>query len=387
MNRTSNKVNYFIYLLILINSLLNFFVFSSTSTINANLINPLSWFIILILSTFLLDNNERVKKKKDKIELVFIIVIFYLILYFISGLFFGYSRTIYSHDILSIIKNIWIYIPILILKELTRNKLVKSTSDKNINFIIIMFIFILADISTVNFASVTASREVLFKYSVQTIMPLIFSNVLFTYLARVSSPASSIFYRVVLTLSKLLLPIVPNLDWFLSGLFESVLAVLTFYIIHYYQTIKVDRFINVRPGKERKHLFRNFIICMILIILILFIGGFLKYQPVAIMSGSMEPVFKRGDVVVIEKVDDDSIKNMSIGDIIAYKNNNIIVTHRIIKLEYNTQKNDVSIITKGDNNNTEDDVIITKDMIVGTIRYTIPYVGYPSVLFYELLHE
>lgn len=80
-----------------------------------------------------------------------------------------------------------------------------------------------------------------------------------------------------------------------------------------------------------------------------------------ILSNSMKPVFKRGDIVYIKSIE---INNIKIGDIIAYFHNGYIVVHRVIEI-FEYQGENVRFRTKGDNNNASDAYYVSKDDIVG----------------------
>ena len=72
-----------------------------------------------------------------------------------------------------------------------------------------------------------------------------------------------------------------------------------------------------------------------------------------IVSGSMSPQIEKGDMIIV-KLDTD----YKVGDIISFKDNDSIITHRIVQI------NDDNIVTKGDANNTEDNPI-TKNQVIG----------------------
>ena len=92
------------------------------------------------------------------------------------------------------------------------------------------------------------------------------------------------------------------------------------------------------------------------------------YRTYTVLSGSMEPEFYPGDIVVVKHKDKTDIK---LNDIVTYKDSDgVIITHRIIK------ETPQGYITKGDNNNTEDADILTKDNIIGEVKFSIPKVGY-----------
>ena len=76
-----------------------------------------------------------------------------------------------------------------------------------------------------------------------------------------------------------------------------------------------------------------------------------------VKSNSMYPTLQKGDFILIKRNND-----YKKGDIITYDyESNYLVTHRII------EKNNNFFITKGDNNNSEDDKFIQLDNIKGKV--------------------
>lgn len=85
----------------------------------------------------------------------------------------------------------------------------------------------------------------------------------------------------------------------------------------------------------------------------------LGYSIFSTETGSMSPTIEKGDIVIVKI--GEPIKEQ---DIVTYKKENAIITHRIIKIDEET------IITKGDNNNTQDEEI-TQENIIGKVVYII----------------
>lgn len=93
--------------------------------------------------------------------------------------------------------------------------------------------------------------------------------------------------------------------------------------------------------------------------------GFRTYT---VLSGSMEPKFYPGDMVITQHKGKADIK---VNDIVTYKDNEgVIITHRII------EETDEGYITKGDNNNVNDADILKEDNIIGEVKFSIPKIGY-----------
>ena len=87
------------------------------------------------------------------------------------------------------------------------------------------------------------------------------------------------------------------------------------------------------------------------------------YTYFEVISGSMEPTIKVGDEIFVKIT-----KNVEENDIISFKEDGQIVTHRLIKID------DGKYTTKGDNNDSEDKPIYKND-IIGKVIFTIPYLG------------
>lgn len=105
------------------------------------------------------------------------------------------------------------------------------------------------------------------------------------------------------------------------------------------------------------------------------IADFMGYKPFIVMSGSMETTINIGDLVIVKKVNSSSIH---IGDIIAFKNGNIVISHRV--KEVINDSGTYKFKTKGDNNNVADDFIVSSDAIEGIFVNKIPGLG--SILLF-----
>lgn len=89
-----------------------------------------------------------------------------------------------------------------------------------------------------------------------------------------------------------------------------------------------------------------------------------------IISGSMEPTINIDDIIITKNADKSDIKS---GDIITFKSNNEIVTHRVIDIEQSGDK--LIYTTKGDKNEVTDIVKIEYNQIEGKYLGKIPLLG------------
>ncbi len=101
----------------------------------------------------------------------------------------------------------------------------------------------------------------------------------------------------------------------------------------------------------------------------------LGHQFIIVTSGSMEPVFNTGSIILINTKNSE---NFSEGDIIMFRspeNPQTNITHRIIEVV--EDETETTYLTKGDNNDYADNLVITDADIVGQYTHiTIPRAGY-----------
>ena len=136
----------------------------------------------------------------------------------------------------------------------------------------------------------------------------------------------------------------------------------------------VDRF------RRKSVILIEVILILFVVITIALVSGLFKYSMSSIASNSMYPSLKKGDAIIVKKLNDKEMGDLKVGDIIAFRDGDFIITHRIIEIKsgYYT--------TKGDNNNIKDVTKRKKDDIIGIVEFRIPYIGYPSVFVSEFIN-
>ncbi len=127
-----------------------------------------------------------------------------------------------------------------------------------------------------------------------------------------------------------------------------------------------------------------FIVCLLLLAVVMItpkgengskVVNIAGYSIMSVLTGSMEPEYNVGDLVIIKKTNTDELK---VKDVITFYSpapgiEGAIVTHRINDIiEENGQR---KFETKGDNNETIDNEDVPEDKVIGKVQGKIPYVG------------
>lgn len=117
-----------------------------------------------------------------------------------------------------------------------------------------------------------------------------------------------------------------------------------------------------------KEIFIKIIYLFLLMYLIIFIPKLFGYNPLVVISGSMEPTLKVGGLLYYEKIDINDFKEK---DIIVYELKDHIISHRVV------EHLDNGFITKGDANNSYDSSIVNDNQVLGRgTNWSIPLLGY-----------
>lgn len=142
----------------------------------------------------------------------------------------------------------------------------------------------------------------------------------------------------------------------------------------------------MRIFKTIKNILINFLIIILVFVLGLVIYSFIQidiqkkeycnifgYSIFQIETGSMSSAIEIEDIIIV-KLGNENLKK---DDIITFKKENNLITHRIVKLNEN------EIITKGDNNNVADEPISRND-VVGKVEIIIPNVKIWKSVFTDI---
>jgi signal peptidase I len=98
------------------------------------------------------------------------------------------------------------------------------------------------------------------------------------------------------------------------------------------------------------------------------------WEPVVITSGSMEPLIRAGDVVLI---DEPTPERLGPGTVVTFDDPlrpGTLTTHRIVGVDA-----DGAFTTRGDANQSVDPAIVTPEAVAGVGRLLVPMIGLPLV--------
>lgn len=114
------------------------------------------------------------------------------------------------------------------------------------------------------------------------------------------------------------------------------------------------------------------LVCVVVLAAVFLMGSrLLGYRVFNIVSGSMEPVYRVGDLIYVQEVDPNTVQP---GDVITFVLNEdlVVATHRVVRIDAEKQR----FYTKGDANETEDGGSVHFKNLIGVPKFKIPGLGY-----------
>ena len=105
--------------------------------------------------------------------------------------------------------------------------------------------------------------------------------------------------------------------------------------------------------------------------------SFFGYKYYTVLTPSMSPTYKTGDMVFVKL---QNASDINVGDVITFNpssSSDAYLTHRVTQKLENYEGSGVTCFkTKGDANDVEDAMLIDQDRVIGSVKFSIPKLGY-----------
>ena len=339
-------------------------------------------FVILGISYYFLKFDKRKERlSKDIMLIIGIVVLLYWLIIYIVGYFSGFLMNSYQRSFFGITKNVLYGFGLIASSEMFRHMFLRRRNDNKKIFILTILVISMLEIVTKFSASQLDSNVQILKLLFSVVVPIFSKNIFLSFITLKVGCLSSILYRSLMELPLYIVPIIPNLGYYIENLVITILPLIILLIIYklYYSDdgkIASSRMYN--KINKISNVIYSFIVILLLGVVLL-VSGIGRYIVYTIGSASMEDTINVGDVVVIDKKDKEFKEN----DIIAFYHNDVILVHRIIKIYKDAYGEYYQ--TKGDNNETADSWLVKEKDVVGQYRMRFRWIGWPTVKLNEWL--
>ena len=298
-----------------------------------------------------------------------------LMLYYLSGLKFGFYKNPYGLKLQFFLPLFLPTAAVIVASEIFRY-IIRAQENKMAD-VICYFACLVAEMTVCSTASVALSSFSSFMELVaETMFPAILANLLYHYLSRRYGFLPNIIFRAATSLYIYLIPYTPAMA---SSLLSFIKILLPIGIYLFIDTL-FEKKVMLALGKKSKFAVPITILAVaIMLLLVMVISNQFYIGTYVIATDSMTGELNKGDAAIYVRYDGQTVQE---GQVIAFESNDRVVVHRVVKIAIiNGQRR---YYTKGDANEGIDSGFVTDGDIVGLIDHKIPFIGYPTIWLREL---
>ena len=308
--------------------------------------------------------------------LLFAIAGFFLALYYISGVFFGYVINPYASSFGKSLLYVLCVAVSVIAMEIIRN--VVFAAEDRIASVVVTVCGIVADVLISTRVLSVVSFNNFMDLVGLTVFPAVTASVLYNYSTKNYGVLPGMLYKLLLTLYIYAIPVLPNVPDSLFAFFRLVTPLIAYLFVDMLYGKKKKRATRAKKGIGALALV---ITSFLMISVVMLISCKFRYGLIVIATESMTGEINKGDAVVYESYDGDVILD---GEVIVYRKDESLVVHRVVGIErINGQ---TRYYTKGDANEENDRGYITDADVVGRVSFKLSGIGYPTLWLREIFN-
>ena len=315
--------------------------------------------------------------KRSVLMIMGTVALLFVTFAYLSGLHFGFDRTLYPFSASVFFKNILPILTIIVTTEIIRYVLLSAES--RVSTLFAYLIPLIAEILSVSNMYGFRNFSAFMDMFGLTLVPALIANLVFTYISKRYGYYPSIVYRAIITLYPYLIPYQPAVPDAMLSLAKLLVPVFIYlFVSALYE--KRRRFARAR--KSKLVYVGSALVLAFMISVVMLISCKFTYGMLVIGSNSMADEINKGDAIIYEAYGDETA---DVGDVIVFEKGGVLVIHRVVDIERVDMQN--RYYTQGDANEDMDIGYVTDANIVGICKLKIAYVGYPTILLRNIFSK
>lgn len=308
----------------------------------------------------------------NKREILLITLVFgvvYLVLYYLTGIPFGFYQNIY----LLSVKNFFTFIlpitTIIITTEVIRY-VIRAQGDK-IADVLSYISLVIAEVLIYGNIPYIDSFNRFMDFMGLTLFPAIIANLFYHYISKRYGMAPNIAYRLITTLYLYIIPYVPAMSDSLYSLYKLAFPIVMYLLIDSLYERKVRRALEKKSPLDVPI---TVVAASLIIAFVMLISNQFRFGALVVATPSMTGELNVGDAAIFERYDGQLIVE---GQVIVFEKDGSMIIHRVTEIE---KINGITrYYTKGDANDEVDPWLVYDGDIVGLVGFKVPFVGYPTI--------
>lgn len=313
--------------------------------------------------------------KREVLLLTTIVAVLYVVLMLIAGTFVTSYKNPYFVNVERLFELIIPSVIIIIASEIIRYVLL---GQKN-KFATIMSWLICVIAEVLMFSGIADFEN--FNHFMDlvgmTLFPAVSSNVYYHYIAKRFGTLPNMSFRLICALYVYFIPVYSEIP---NALHACIKILLPLVMLALTSALFEKKKRNAIVKGKKASLISMVVAVVVVVSTAMLISCQFRFGAMVIATESMTGEINKGDMIIYERYDGQTIKEGQVIVFLQYENK---IIHRVIKIEH--IGNEVRYYTKGDANEEQDQGYITDADIVGLTDMKIAYVGFPTLWLRELL--
>lgn len=332
---------------------------------------------LAVLTFLLLKKRSILSVNKNTVILIMAIMgMLYVMLYYLSGLRFGFYKTGYGAVFEKLFKFALPIAAIIILSEVIRT-VVRAQNSRVADMLVYLSCVIAEVLTYSNIPGINSFGKFMDVVGL-TFFPAIISNLLYHYLSKRYGFFPNTVYRLLTSLYLYVIPVKPAMP---DSLFSFVNLFIPILIYIFIDSLFEKKKKYALAKKHRLSKVFTVFTVIIMVSLAMLISNQFKFGTLVIATDSMTGELNRGDAAIYERYEEQDI---TVGQVIAFEKNGSVYVHRVVDIKH--VDGVTQYYTQGDANDDPDTGFITAAQIVGTVDLKIPYVGFPTIWLRSLFN-
>ena len=315
------------------------------------------------------------------ILLMTVIALLYVMLYYLTGLSFGFYKNPYRLTFPNFFKFFLPIAAIIVCSEIIRFATLPQ-NDRFSSALCWLSCVIAEMLICSSIPSVTSFNRFM-DLIAGAMLPAIISNSLYHYLARRYGFFPNLIFRLLTILHAYTFPVTSGISDSLVNFARLFIPIATYFFIDSLFE-KKRRYAMQKTSRFTRILSKALTILVVIIMTgtVMLVSNHFRFGAYVIATDSMTGELNKGDVAIYEQYDDQFIQK---GQVIAYEQNGSVVIHRVVDIEI---INGITrYYTKGDVNEERDADFITSGQIIGLVDHKLPFLGYPTLWMRSLFQH
>lgn len=332
----------------------------------------------MVLICFFVKKRTALSMYKGQVLIILIAcALLYVMLLYLSSIKLGYINSFASLSPAILFQQTIPIIVLIITTEIIRRVL--CAQEDKLSSAVCYLICVISEIIALNTSARFSSFNSIMNFLGIVVLPSIISNLVYNFFSRRYGAIPNIAMRLIISLYPYVIPRIPALDVSIQAIASLIFPL----VVYGFVSALYERKRQYALKQKTKYWYAvPVLMSIVMISIVMLISCQFRFGAIVIGSESMTGELNKGDITIYEQRTDQIINQ---GQVIVFNKDKTQVIHRVVKIE---RVNGVTrYYTKGDANKENDIGYITDSNIVGLVRVSVPYLGYPTIWLRSLIDK